>query len=548
MIRSTSQHLQILLRSAGSHALLLLVSTPILGGCLAPPAEPSASVAGRLADVSHLLIDRTPPAHLGNPLALDEAVERATACSDLIATLLAEVKVASEQKNAATDWRDPELRISYGNQSYRAHRYGSAAQLDIRGNTPAGPRSAPNAADLPGTPFPEIATPSVEGISADSPTSVSGESGAVEDVDKGYSFGMRFYPPNPWTLDRRISAATADVYAAVCDLLAARWELATEVRRLFVSIFYLEQDLSLLEQLVTIQRDIATATRQLSMQGEATVDDVMTVSRRYLGSLSQRDAALRSYQQTRRELASLVGIPSERIEISPAPTINFAPEVVDRIDPGKLVQEALIHRHDIAKLFWRTTAAKESYEEARRETLPWFTYIEGSVGVVDSTRDRVGTSTEIRYATGERSIQNSHTIDDGQTHEWRVDAGISLPVFRWFNNAANVRREEYRGALDRERKIKERVQREIRNALSTIREISASRVRFDEQTLPIINEMQSTLVALRGSLAGGPADIARVEEQIVDLKRLKLQADLEYEEAVIRLEKNLGVRLRSTSP
>ena len=46
----------------------------------------------------------------------------------------------------------------------------------------------------------------------------------------------------------------------------------------------------------------------------------------------------------------------------------------------------------------------------------------------------------------------------------------------------------------------------------------------------------------------GPADIARVEEQIVDLKRLKLQADLEYEEAVIRLEKNLGVRLRSTSP
>jgi len=485
----------------------------IIALCAAGCAVRNPDLSGTLASVSRLAAE--PPEDVFNgPLTVDAAVQRAAAASDEIAALLAEVQVAARRKDAAFDIRDPELRFSYGMQE------GDAARVQTQS---------------------DLLTYQAGGIAAPSTASSRGD---ITDERNSYGIGLRFFLPSPWVTSRRVSAEAAAIYAAVAELLDAQWQLSVQVRSLFAQVHFLDKDLAVIEELAGVYRSTLDLVKERLQQGQATVQDVMTASRRYLGVLSDRDEAQREYQAARRELASLAAAEADEMQLAVSEATFPQPDLA-ALDATALLSYALRRRADVSALFWRAREARARYEECRAARIPWPSFVQASYSVDDGTSDRSETGTELDPSRGRTRAFSQVTRDDSQDDEWRIDAAFELPFFAAFNSEDDVLEAEWRGADARERKARARVKREIADALAAARAMAGNRARYRSETAPIIEGMQSTLDGISDATGVDPADVARVREQILESRRMDIQAELEYQLALIGLESVLGMPLEA---
>ena len=480
-----------------------LICAVMASGC----ALRNPDVSRTLASVSRLAVE-APEDSFRGPLTTDAAVQRASAASDEIAALLADVQVAASRKDAVFDLRDPELRLSYGVQNGDTLRKQTDSQFATSvGGGLAGPATGTSSTD-------------------------------ITDESDGYALGFRFFPRHPWQTSRRVSAETARIYAAVAELLAAQWRLSIEVRTLFAQTHYLEKDLAVMADLAALYRDTLDLVKDRMDQGQSTVQDLMTASRRYLGALSDNDETLRDYQRVRRELASLVAAEADLMEL----VVNeqtFPAADLTTLRPATLVSYAMERRADLSALFWNARAARDAFEELHAARIPWPRFIQASYAVDSGTSERSTTGNDVgrpytRFAE-----------DDDNADQWQIGAAFDLPVFSRFNAEGDVLEAEWRGAQARERKARARVKREIGDALAAAHGLADNRARYQAETAPIIDSMTSTLEGIEDVKGVDPADVARVREQILESRRMEIQSELEYQLAVISLEAVLGMPLSS---
>ncbi len=419
------------------------------------------------------------------PLTLGDAINRAWNTNGSIAVLNAAFDVAVERKKVAGDRIEPELRLSYAE--------GTSDSIENRQDV------------APGTGMRYTST---------------------DGSDNTPSVGLRFFPSHPWVCNARESAGVANANAARLDVQAAKWAVAMQVSRLFTDIRYQNQDAAILDQLVAVQDDNLRLFRE---RGQAvTTPEVLNVMQRRLQALAARDRVRRNLRENRRLLAWRVKLPVERIVLAdqkdPHVLVNLKPLTVE-----ELQRKTLLYRADLAALQWRSLAAKAGCDEVKAERIPWFSFVQAS------------------YASGEQSqFASDHDSLSRKTtdsEEWRVDAGITLPLFSWSNHALALRQAEYRLADTAFREAIRSVEDSIQENLEAMQSLRELKVQYEAQSGPVLREFEATRQSLEKETGVSPDQMIALREQQLNLRRFELEQDYEYQKGVLALEEAIGTWL-----
>ncbi len=481
---------------------------------------PMAGQPGFPADMLKEYRAYTPPT-LDGPLHANTAVSLALKNDPDLAVLRDAVRVAEAQRRAVVQIDSPELRVSVGNQD--------------RG------RDQWETVPLTNSPWYQamvdpLLTPGPVGT-ATGLTRVSGRSDSL-------SISLRATPPNPWVLKHRISGAGARMLAAVADLRTAEWTLAAEVQRTFETAQFLQQDLAAVEDLIRIHREMQRTLDAKAALGDATLSDMMTVSRRYLRAVADRDKTSRDFNLALRTLANFTGLARSAIRIPPGvPAITT---IADELDFRQLRDAALKNRSDLTALLWRCHVAAAAVSEAKSENIPWIRYVQASYSrdLRDTFVDR-NVSWTGADGTDVVIVSPNQVWDELTVEEWSVDAGISIPVFSLFTAPTAPARAEHKLAKTEFTAGWKNAISEIRDSLTDARTASANLARYRREAAPHLKRMRLLLELTQKQGGLPPDDIARTQDVIILTERTKRRLQHEYRTALISLREAVGVDLLS---
>ncbi len=505
---------------------VLLATLPALSaGCRTarPPADTAEATGTPDAAATNTPVAASAAAtNAPGPLAVESAISLAIAQSADIQVLRATLEVARQTLRAAGDRDNPELRLSYGDQD---------ATLD-RNRWSYDQAAVPGAGvPAPGAPTPP---PDSTGLGAAHATQQS-------ELD-AYRVGVRFFPRNPWTTRARVSACAAAHYAAVEDLRAAEAELAVEVRKLFAAVRYLEEDLLAAGELVRLRAQVREIVARRAREGVVTVQDLADAARQHLAAVTAQNKTRRDLKQARCALAALVGMPEAALAVTGAaaggPAVAAAPS-----DVTALSARALRQRADLSALAWRTREAEAASRETSAARLPWLKHVQVSYGDASerSRTDSAGYSGDL--VDGGTRNEYDFTRDRDRSEEWTVDAAVIVPVFDWLrlNHAADESRALHRLAQVRELEAGRAIAAAVRSRVDDLAAVLADRDACERDTAPLVTEVERLLEqAAQHPEVIEPDRVARMQEELVQTRRLRLQADHFYRLALIELEAAVG--------
>lgn len=410
-------------------------------------------------------------------VSFEEARRLAVFNSMEISNLRSARAVIEARRDAVWDIQDPELRFQYG----RATEQKTTVYDPVLG---------------------DISLPS--------------RSVSLDEQDDALRAAVRFFPPNPWILSQRAAAEDAYLMAADADIAHAEWVVAMQVMELFAEINYYEKDVSMTDSLVKLHADTLENMKMGSGQGASTLQDTMIESRRYLGAIVDRESAIRQYRGARKLLSSMLDVPESQLclMINENELMSQGPESYDRVT----MEDLWMGRSDFKALRWKTKAADCLYKEARVSKIPWMSFIQASYGMSSQNYDP--------------------SLSD--TEEWRVDAAVNIPLFSWFNDAAKVRMMESEQALTLEAQTIKQSYISLQNALEDYKNAKTQWERYETETIPVVKRMEQLLEAVQDSADFSAYERTRIREQLVETQRLKLKADFEMQQAVIKISSLLG--------
>lgn len=421
-----------------------------------------------------------PPASNGS-LTLSAAIQQAWATDERIAVLNAALDVAKERRQAAADLTDPELRLAY-----RA--------------------------------------PTGDSVSKDSGTDMD-----TAGTGSRISAGLRLEPPQPWSRAARISAGIANSNAARLDMQAVRWQVAMEVARTVTDIRYFNDDADLLEKLVAVHDDTLKLYREKEKERYASLPDILLASQQRLKALAERDRVSRKLSESWRRLREIAHLPSGQITISPPRAVPSG-ETLTALTLEQLKRKIVENRADLAALLWRELAAKSVYDEARASRILWPGFV------------------QLSYSLGDQS-QNSGNVESFSSNtgtgdpEWRVDVGVSLPLFSWANHAVPLRFAEYRQAEAVYAEAVKSANLALQSAWDAMRSLQKSQASFATEAEPVVTDTKALLESVGKESGLSPEQAARIREQYLILQRLELEREYEFQMGVIAVEETVGTWL-----
>lgn len=477
----------------------------LAAGCASrEPVLPS--VPDRLAR-AHALVLR--PAALPQPLTVNAAIRRVLDVNGDVKAAAAAVRVARREAGAARDMRDPQLRMSVGD-----------SQVDRTSTSRETERLA--------------------GATGSFATSTNSSVSAYTEDRADFQIGVRLYPRNPWQLAARVSSARAGVYAAEAELRAAGLAVAADVKRLFAELRYTEQDMALLEQLVELRRKRVDDTRRVVAQGQGTVLDTSRASYRYLDAVSDRERRRQDADELRAELAGLLAVRSSEIpELADESVVP--PERLPSAVTGGLIETSMVRRADLVALAWRTRSAYDAYREERAGRIPWFGHVQFSYR--DRTDEGGGTASgaETGLTDGEVTTRDETTDDESDLTEWEIATAITVPIFSWRNEADEVAKAVWQQASQEEAQAIATMRRVLRQGIEDVRRLATQEATFVKETDGVTAELQDTIADSGETSLWPPEDVARMREQLVDTKRLRLEAAHRRELSQITVEAAAGL-------
>jgi outer membrane protein TolC len=415
-------------------------------------------------------------------LTLPRAIARACAADGTLAVLKAALAVADARRRAAADLRDPELRIS-----------GADGTGDAIENSDAPPAA----------------------------TSVT----RTSESSRNQGAAIRFFPPHPWIRGACVSAEAAGLHAARMDVRAAEWAVAMEVARLFEDVRYLSRDAALLDQLVAVCDDTRKLFDERAQARQVSNLEVLQVAQRRLQAVAARDRVRRNLRESRLLLALRVNLPIEQLALAEpkTPRLFSDPAVLAH---ARLAVTSGVVRADLEALRWRERAAQARIDAARAERIPWFSYIQAGYASGDQHRQ----SREGAGVARERS----------DSDEWRVDVGITIPLFSWDNQTPELRRAECRQAATLFDEAVRNAGRAVQDCLETATSLQDRLADYAGQSEPVVRELEATLRSLGGETGLPPEQIIAAREQLLNLQRFQWEQDYELQKGGVALEEALG--------
>ena len=493
----------------------------LAAGCRTDPAT-TGELAKAAPTAPLPAATKAPPPEVSGPLTFDTAVARARALSEEIDVLRAAARVARTRIRAACDLDDPEVRVDYGDDNRGSSRSRWSYELPLDASPPT------TATAPPGDP-PDSMVP-------------AGRSGGFgyEDGD-AYSISLRLFPPNPWVLAAQVSLESAAYRAAVEELRAAELAVAVEVRRHFVELAYLEQDVAEIHKLAELRQALRETLQERADQGLATLEDTADASRRYLNVLANLAATRQQRDQVRSELALLIRIPADAIAFDAAalPVSDLA-YIKSRY--ASLAQEAIGSSAEISARAWEVKVARAAHRQACSQRLPWFNHVQAAYSSwSENSASRsygasAGTPSELT------ATDYDFTTDSGDGREWTISTAVSLPVFSWLNSLSTVRRAEVRLAETRHEATKSRIESRLERALETADIRLTGLNDYGKSVRPVAEELEALLARADGPDA--PLDTSRalrIREELTEARRTALELRYNYHSALTDLEEALGL-------
>ncbi len=414
--------------------------------------------------------------------SVDTAVERALQNSSEILQLRADVDIAVNQKSAAGDLRDPELRFMYGENNSDSSRYGV----------------------LPGV---------TENTLFRNSTSDSSR----------WRAAVRFFTDNPWVRAGRISAADAMLQVKIADLRVAEQTKSLFVRQKISELIYLKRSLDIIKRQMELYHELFTLINKRIGQGQATAKNISAVSRRYTGSLSEFTRKSKKYREVRNELCGLLNVSRESIDAGIATNNLPVPQKIEMTSMD--IQKLLIsNRVDFVAESWKMAAARMALKEEKAKRIPWFNYLQFS------------------YGEGSGDTDNSPIIshEDESSDEWRIDTGINMPVFSLFNHSYEQRASEYKRA---ESLLHKRISDARENVINSIQDLNeeVADYRIIADARNVIESSLKNIMNSQDSKDFVDISITDLQNSLLEIKKIELDMRYNYIDTYFNLQKYLYV-------
>lgn len=336
--------------------------------------------------------------------------------------------------------------------------------------------------------------------------------------DDQLSILIRFRIPNPLERRARIELAAAETARAESDYLIEEDKVVRDVRALY-------DDLNIMESVV-----LNTASRkshyekfqaEIAAAYQVELADLAADIRLGVNKTVRDQRELRSdIARTRLELATYCGLDKpSRIGVIGKPTRRIV--ALESLDVDYLVSMAQLHRSDLLDLEARLSVAKAELKIAHAAKIPFFTFVDG--GWASST------------TTGRT----------GETEEWSVRAGISLPLFDWLGiNKAQLEHktatEAYSRQIEQQRQL---IATEIRGAIDRIRAAAAEVSKYDKDLARVKSDATLSIGQTAGDPIKGRKTKFQAEELVIQFEGDRYEVWSDYYKAVMELERALGTRL-----
>lgn len=470
---------------------LALILTGLAAGCGSPkPATPAYALPGRAPDPRPR---EEEPADVEEqpvgPLTLDAAVARAVERSGEVSALRWSAYAARQQVYVDVQYDEPQLRARYGEDEL----------------TETGVQS-----DLDGLESPSDVSRSQDG--------------------QAFGLGLRFYPRNPLVAHWMKQEGHTAARAAEELVREAQWRIATEVRRLFVYVRFLEQDCALIERHQDNCAKLLEHARVRSGLGEMIEQDIYRLMRRCVETDGAAARLRRELTVNRRELAALVDVPPGELELAPLHP-DLGRSLVD-VDNDRLLDRAFANRPDLAVLVYTTDAARHSVSSSRSRRMPWIEHIQASYGEAEAD-ERSGS----QGALG----GGDETRTELEQEEWRIDAALSLPLFAWTSKQPRQAKALLEAALQYEMNLKRAIEGEVIAAAEDARFLEADSLAGLEEGEGLLAGARALAGLLEQGVVGASEELFELEEDILRIERVHLRRAYDTQLARMRLLEVLGV-------
>lgn len=453
-------------------------------------------------------------------LSVDTAVALALKNAPSLALLREDVNIAVAQKRAAINIPDPEIRVSYDRSDSGTADYSSGAVSNA----------------------PWVRDGLLGDVVQDAPASTERATGIQRTTDnqETFSVSIRVTPPNPFVILHDRSAADARIYSAKALLRDAEWQLASEVRKAWEDIRYLQNDLALLDRLAEVYRNHEHILEERAKQGGATLLELTGASRRYLRTAAERDRVSRDRAAAARTLIALIGIPASALSIpSDAPPLPLIDHTL--LDTTSLESVALKYRSDLMALLWQCIAAHKDVKAAKAARLPWFTFVQASYvnSMSRSARDPYSQWTG-NQGTSLLYPDPMTSRDETDGTEWSITAGLSVPFFSMLTSPDAPIVAEYRRTRTQLFVLWKTALSEIESATEGVTLTWKNMQEYEAKSRPNTARMQRLLQEIETNSNLSPDDAATTREAVINTERTGRDLEHEYRLALVELSRTIG--------
>lgn len=484
----------------------------LLTGCSGPrPSLGTASERIEAAAATLASEGGTEATALDGPLTIVSAIRRALRVHPDVLACEHDARVARSAIGASQVRRDPELRAGY--------RSGDGDQNTAQWST-------------------ESTLSPLTGVGTTSSTNRAAGSESTD--SEGYAVALRFFPRNPWQARAALSEARSEAYAAEARLRQCMVDTALETCRLYETVRYLAEDLLYVEETVRIRDDMAAQTDDLLRAGHLTLTESLRSKQLRLGALSDAARLRRDLAEARQALARWLGVRMEAVNEAEAWTPEL-PEMAtgDGESPG-LAQLALSNRADVAALGWDARACESAYREARGACWPWFSFVQAGYAWDEQSAagQSVASETDLVDAVQRRRVQ--FETQESDEEEWRIDLGVTIPVFSWMGQEANRLRAEHEKAQALEARAILDLPHQVSGQLARVRLLADQKRRYVEAAAPLADELSRLAAATAGTAEMTPDERGRILEELVRSRRLSAETAHALNMAVFDLHAAFG--------
>ncbi len=431
------------------------------------------------------------PPNGGERWSLEAAVWHALQGDPALLAMAAQADQAAGDRAAAGTWPSPELRFGLGRGredgrgGFRQTETGSGS-LQRQGN----------ATQITERPFelPLRADREQRGQRDTRFTSATEGTDVDWETDEGFSLGLRYAPPNPWSQKSAIAAAAAEWHFQRSRWEHERLERVCDVVALAIRLAYHERIQAQWE------RDLAASTALARrVRGAAVGGDVAAMARTDMRIvLSEAQDTVRRLRLRRaalqRDLQALTGIAGDRIDLSALRIGVIFPDWTALATDDPL--DAAEARADVRAAGWRVRRSEAEWRLARSKRIPWVSHTEVRYSWWDRSGEQTQDFTQERRQTGTGSSssverewrtfetrtrnewewETSRTISQGSERsqdrtegdEWWFAVGMEIPLFEWLSAESRVRRKSAQDAWHTFSHVRARAAEDVHGFTATL--------------------------------------------------------------------------------